>query len=165
MTRTRNFRVPRHPRHQRGVVLYVALILLILLTLLGIAGMQVSAMQERMSSGWRATNLAFQNSERTTKGREVDIATTVGIFSADDERCDPFDPGTWAEDLITLGDVDGAFVRRIDQCSPGGGIGMAQRPVSEDTNTQYQVAAYATDVTTTATDRTAEAVVDTIFIP
>ena len=165
MNRMRLRRLPRSARRQRGVVLYVALILLILLTLLGIAGMQVSAMQERMSAGWRASNIAFQNAETQAKTREIEIGANIGTFTADDERCDAFDPASWAETAIGVGTVNGSFVRRIDRCSPGGSIGMAQRPESEDTNNQFQISAYATDVLTVANDRTAEAVVDTIFVP
>ncbi len=161
----RTLRIPPRARSQRGVVLYVALILLILLTLLGIAGMQVSSMQERMSAGWRAGNIAFQNAESDTKDIEIDIAATVGLFASDDDRCSPFDAGSWAEDGVNAGDIRGSFVRRIDQCNAGGGIGMGQRPQSEDTNTQFQISAFATDSVTVADDRTAEAVVDTIFIP
>lgn len=159
-------RPPQLPRRQRGVVLYVALILLILLTLLGVAGMQVSAMQERMSSAWRASNIAFQNAESQTKIREITISTAAGVVVADDERCDPFDPATWAETQLLAGTaINGTFVRRADQCSPGGSLGMGQRPDSENTNTQFQITAFATDSVTVGADRTAEAVLDTIFIP
>ncbi|MBP6626593.1 MAG: protein PilX [Arenimonas sp.] len=162
----RTLRIPPRPRSQRGVVLYVALILLILLTLLGIAGMQVSSMQERMSAGWRAGNLAFQNAESETKDREIEIAATIGQFAADDARCSSFDAGAWAEAGVNAGvEIRDSFVRRVDQCNAGGGIGMGQRPESEDTNSQFQISAFATDSVTIADDRTAEAVVDTIFIP
>ena len=167
MNRIRFRRIPRSAQRQRGVVLYVALVLLILLTLLGIAGMQVSAMQERMSAGWRASNVAFQNGEAQVKTREIAIvAAPAGvIFPADDERCNAFDPAVWAETEIQLGEVSGNFVRRIDRCSPGGGLAIGKAPESEDTNTQFQISAYGTDVTTTADDRSAEAVIDSIFIP
>jgi len=158
-------RPPQLPRKQRGVVLYVALILLILLTLLGIAGMQVSSMQERMSSAWRASNIAFQNAESQTKLREIAISTAAGVVVADDERCDPFDPATWAENQLVGGNINGVFVRRADQCSPGGSLGMGQRPDSENTNTQFQITAFATDLVVAGDERTAEAVIDTIFIP
>lgn len=160
-------RPPQLPRKQRGVVLYVALILLILLTLLGVAGLQVSSMQERMSSAWRASNLAFQNAESRTKAREIEISNAAGVVIADDERCDPFDPATWAETQLQLATppIDGVFVRRADQCSPGGSLGMGQRPESENTNSQFQITAFATDSVTVGADRTAEAVLDTIFIP
>jgi len=157
-------RPPQLPRKQRGVVLYVALILLILLTLLGVAGMQVSAMQERMSAAWRASNVAFQNAESQTKGREIAIAAAA-VVVADDERCGPFDPATWAETQLLGGNINGVFVRRADQCSPGGSLGMGQRPDSENTNTQFQVTAFATDLVAVGDERTAEAVIDTIFIP
>ncbi len=159
-------RPPQLPRHQRGVVLYVALILLILLTLLGIAGMQVSSMQERMSSAWRASNLAFQNAESQTKTREIAIANAAGVVIADDERCDPFDPATWAETQLAVPvNINGTFVRRADQCSPGGSLGMGQRPDSENTNTQFQITAFATDLVVAGGERSSEAVIDTIFIP
>lgn len=158
-------RPPQLPRKQRGVVLYVALILLILLTLLGVAGLQVSAMQERMAGAWRASNIAFQNAESQTKIREIAISTAAGVVVADDERCAPFDPALWAENQLGGGTINGVFVRRADQCSPGGSLGMGQRPDSENTNTQFQITAFATDLDAPGPERTAEAVIDTIFIP
>ncbi|WP_251280312.1 pilus assembly PilX family protein, partial [Enterobacter hormaechei] len=58
---------------QRGAVLYVALMLLILLSLIGVVGMQVASMQERMSSNYRAANVAFQASERAVRDAERSI--------------------------------------------------------------------------------------------
>lgn len=153
-------------RAQRGAVLYVSLVLLILLALIGVAGMQVSGMQERMSSAYRATNLAFQNAEAVARKKEAEISTALGpdsasgSFVSDQELCSAgFDPAAWAEDL---GDsvTDSVRTRRIDQCSPGGSLSMGQRPLSEDTNLVYQISAYSTD-----TSASAQAVIDTVFIP
>ncbi|WP_290884995.1 PilX N-terminal domain-containing pilus assembly protein [Arenimonas sp.] len=158
-------RLSGHPRHQRGVVLYVALILLLLLTLLGVAGVQVASMQERMASAWRASNIAFQNSESANREREMAIANAPAAANPDDERCAGFDAAEWAEDELDNGEIDGTFVQRIDQCLPGGGLALGVRPESENTNLQFQVTAFATDVANVGDERTAEAVIDTIFIP
>ena len=65
------------PRAQRGVVLYVALVMLLLLALLGITAMQVTGLQERMTSNYRSTNMAFQNAEGRARGRESDLKRQV----------------------------------------------------------------------------------------
>jgi type IV pilus assembly protein PilX len=158
---------PLHAR-QDGAVLYVALILLLLLTLLGIAGVQASAMQERMSSAWRAGNVAFQASEAANRGRELQLAAQAlaGAVLVDTDRCLPFDPGGWAEGELGDGEIGGVFVQRIDQCVAGGGsLAQGVRPESEGTDDRFQITAFATDVTAVGDERTAEAVIDTIFIP
>ena len=43
----------RFPGRQRGAVLYVALIMLLLLAMIGVVGLQVTGLQERMSSNYR----------------------------------------------------------------------------------------------------------------
>lgn len=164
---------------QRGAVLYVALVLLILLALIGITGMQVSGLQERMSSAYRATNVAFQDAEGEARTEETGIVgalgpTGTGSFAADQERCDPaFDPAAWAEasgsyaNCPTPSVADGeedtlVCVRRIDQCSPGGSIAMAKRPLNEETNLTYQISAYGVDDEDAIS---AQAVIDTVYIP
>lgn len=52
---------------EKGAVLYVALIILVLLALIGIAGIQVSGMQEKMASNYRAVNRAFEEAEGTVR--------------------------------------------------------------------------------------------------
>jgi type IV pilus assembly protein PilX len=161
--------LPSRPRQQRGAVLYIALILLILLTLLGIAGVQVASMQERMSSAWRASNLAFQNAESGNRARELDIATvaaTGAVVNVDEVDCDSFDAGTWAEEKLGEGEMSGVFVQKITGCdtesSAAMGVGLS---IADDPNAKYRVAAFATDEAALSDEASSESVVDTYFIP
>lgn len=154
---------------QSGAVLYVALIMLILLALLGIVGMQVTGLQERMSSNYRASNMAFQNAETLARSTEcgvediVNRTTTAGCATVSDVNvCDaPFDAADWADGLRPSGSAQ-TNVRLIGPCISGNsGLGMGG-PVNEDANPVYQVTAYSID---SAGDNAAEAAIDTIFRP
>jgi type IV pilus assembly protein PilX len=157
-------RTNRHPvpRAQRGAVLYVALIMLILLALLGIAGMQVTGMQERMAANYLRTNQAFQNAEADARQVEKTIETTLDqgdVFVATQEVCSPtFDPLTWADGTTS---AKASFTRRIDKCFTASSFRTGRRE-NEETGNIYQVTALASD---TATNASASAVIDTVFIP
>lgn len=159
-------RTPRSTpfRRQRGAALYVALILLIVLSLLGIAGVRVASMQERMSAAWRANNVAFQNAESRNREREI-LLSTAPNSPVDDASCVPFDPGFWAEDQLGGGEMDGVRVARIEKCGGGGSEAMGARPDTENTDIQFQVSAFSTDQAAPTDTASAEAVIDTIFIP
>lgn len=155
------------PINQRGAVLYVALVFLVLLALLGVAGMQVAMMQERMSSNYRTTNIAFQNAEAEARTKELEIENAFrdqGSFVSDQERCDPaFDPGDWAQDLAVDDDSENiARSRRIDECTAGFSIGGGVRPLNEKTDQMYQVSSFAHD---DEANPNSNAAIDTIFIP
>jgi type IV pilus assembly protein PilX len=164
-------RIPSRPRQQRGAVLYIALILLILLTLLGIAGVQVASMQERMSAAWRASNLAFQNAESGNRARELDIATVAATGASvdiDEQSCESFDAGTWAEEKLGDGEMNGVYVQKIaggcDTESGSGAMGTGLT-VGDDTNAKYRIAAFSTDQAALTDEASSESVVDTYFIP
>lgn len=159
--------LPRLPARQRGAVLYVALVFLVVLSLLGITGMQVSMLQERMASNYRATNIAFQRAESEARDKEADIETVFkagGMFVSNQERCDPaFDPVGWAADQAAESDPEMiSRTRRIDRCTPGGSLGTGVRPESERTDQMFQVTAFAPDMDASASSNAA---IDTIFIP
>ncbi|MGH8081331.1 MAG: pilus assembly PilX family protein [Lysobacter sp.] len=159
------------PSAQRGAVLYVALIMLVLLALIGITAMQVTGLQERMTSSYRSTNMAFQNAEGNARGRESDLQRQVQsggteAIDLDQPLCTAgFDPSAWAEKLKYANPLPAKqnYTRRIDECVSGGtGIGMGTAPLSENTNLIFQVTAYAVD---RGTNPGSDAVIDTIFVP
>ena len=47
--------------------------MLVLLALIGIVALQVASLQERMSSNYQSTNLAFQNAEAGVRERELEL--------------------------------------------------------------------------------------------
>lgn len=158
-------------RSQRGAVLYVALMMLVLLALIGITALQVTGLQERMTSSYRSTNMAFQNAEGRARGTESDLQRQVQSAGAeaiglDDPFCVAgFDPSGWAKEMKYANPLPGKLThtRRIDQCVSGGsGIGMGTTPISENTNLIFQVTAYAVDH---GTNPGSDAVIDTIFVP
>lgn len=158
-------------RGQRGAVLYIALIMLVLLALLGIVGMQVAGLQERMSSNYRAVNLAFQETEALARSAEcaledlVNRTSTPGctaVTSDDIRSCDiGFDPGGWAQDR-QLSQTGAVNARLIGPCISGNSTLDMGGAVNEDPNPIYQVTAFRVD---DPTNPTAQAVIDTIFRP
>ncbi len=180
-TRTRRNSTPDRPqdasgvtpvRSQRGAVLFVALIMLILLALLGIAGMQVSTLQERMSSNYRASNLAFQNAEALARNVECvleDITNSVvtpgcnaiapaAVLTA----CDTgFNPNGWSGSF-TLATPQAVTARQIGQCIAGDTALDMGTALNANPNPVYQVTAYMSD---DAANPAAAASIDTIFRP
>lgn len=156
------------PATQQGAVLYIALIMLILLTMIGLVGMQVTGLQEKMSANYRNANLAFQNAEAslrlTEDNVEAQVNRTLGSNApvAISTACDDgFDAQTWVGTQV-LG-RPAVVVRSVGKCISGGGSqAMGTGPVSEDANPIFQITAYANDY---PSDATADAAVDTIFIP
>lgn len=153
-------------RAQRGAVLYVALILLILLALIGVAGMQVSSLQERMSANYYSSHLAFENAEafarKTERAMDAAVNDLDDVYPVDDASCGTFDPQEWAENDVPAGNFEFRRTRQIDRCTLGGDLTAANDPANRNTNQTFQITAYRRDRDTNAS---AEAVVDTVFIP
>ncbi|MFT3762135.1 MAG: PilX N-terminal domain-containing pilus assembly protein [Pseudoxanthomonas sp.] len=157
---------------QRGAALYVALVILILLALMGIVGMQVSVLQEKMSANYRNTNVAFQNAEASARRTECFIEAQVNreTPAADctavdiDTICtNEWDASEWAQDQALPSTPDPAVnARSIGQCISGYASLDMGKPISEDPNQVYQVTVYAVN---DEDNPTADAAVDTIFIP
>jgi len=156
---------PVGAQRQRGVALFVALIMLLLLTLLGVTGMQVATMQERMSAGYRAGNLAFQNTEQqlsiTESTLRNQVRNAVPVTATIANCAVAFEGRTWAIGALDGGGIAGASVRRIDQCFAGSSRKMPQR-TNENTNQYYQITAYSVDLPANPSSRAA---VDSVFIP
>lgn len=162
-------------RRQRGAVLYVALIMLVLISLLGIAAIQVSGLQERMAANYRNTNLAFQNAEDSVSTAECYLDSVVNRRAPG--ACTPasteieticetdFDATGWAwKRAMASAPADSVSMRSIGQCVSGqSGIGMGREAErGGDPNPIYQVTVYATDL---ANNPTADAAIDTVFMP
>lgn len=151
--------------NQQGAVLYIALIMLVLLAMIGIVGLNVTALQERMSSNYRAVNLAFQSAEDRARQVEGTIQTALvtgsGTFTANQEECSPsFDPLTWAEGL-PQSSTDNVWTKRIDKCFPASSLKMGAKK-NEETGNIYEVTALRADDNA---NKTSDAVIDTVFIP
>jgi len=152
----------RHPprRQQSGAVLYIALIMLILLSLIGVIGLQIASLQERMSSNYQSTQLAFQAAESSVRTQEqlLDADLLAGnspVTNIPSIDCTTaFNPQGWT----------GAapHVRRLDECFSLTGVDMTSIPEEERTDQIYQVTVYSRD---RAINPTAEAVINTVYIP
>jgi len=70
-------------RPQRGAVLIVALVLLLVLTVLGTAGIQDTAMEERMAGNFRDHSAAMQAAESALRAGEIELgsSTTFGSMT------------------------------------------------------------------------------------
>lgn len=153
--------IPRH-RQQSGAVLYVALIMLVLLALIGIVALQIASLQERMSSNYQSTNLAFQRAEAGVRVKELDLDSklSAGINPATNipsrDCAAAFDPQKWTN--VT------PHVRRMDECFSSGGVDMTSLPEEERTDQIYQITSYERD-RPAAENPTAEAVINTVYIP
>jgi type IV pilus assembly protein PilX len=147
-------RLGRHG--QSGAALYIALIMLILLALIGIVGMQVATMQERMSSNFLATNMAFQNAESQVRVQEA--AITSGTAFSYQDCSTAFDPTAWVNGL---GNIDsGILTTNISICTAQC---SAKAGADRELCNMYRTTAFSRDQNTYATS-TAAAAVDTIFI-
>ena len=174
MAISRTRMLPRSSRAlQGGAVLYVALIMLILLALIGIVGMQVTGLQEKMSANYRNVNSAFQSAEARVRDTECFLEAQVNrtaaggctFVGAVEQICDSgFDATNWAKDRA-MDDpaTESVVARSIGKCISGNSsLGMGIKPESENPNPVFQITAYATDF---ADNPTADAAVDTIFMP
>lgn len=156
-------------RGQRGAVLYVALIMLILLAMIGVVGMQVTGMQERMSSNYRSANLAFQNAEGDARRVECFVEATVNRTATTcptvpiDTCSGAFDASGWAQgQAFATPAADRVSLRAIGPCISGNtSLGMGSE-LDEDPNPIYQITVYATDLPVASG---ADAAIDTIFRP
>jgi type IV pilus assembly protein PilX len=64
-------------RSQQGAVLIVALVLLLVLTILGTAGIQDTAMEERMAGNFRDHSAAMQAAETALRTGELDLGSST----------------------------------------------------------------------------------------
>lgn len=157
---------------QSGAVLYVAMIILILLALLGIVGMRVTGLQERMSSNYRAANLAFQGAEQLLRTVECTAENSLNetggegcSISLSIESCDEiFDVGDWVEEIANQSQGKESFqIRSIAECIPGYTSSAQGKTVDASGDIPvYQISVYQVD---DASNPTADAAIDTIFRP
>lgn len=147
-------------RGQSGAVLYVALIMLILLALIGIVAMQVASLQERMSSNYQSGSLAFQNAEANVRMQEVALKNSVLSGIVPNTSLAPRDCTSTFDAEAYKGASPN--VRRLDLCFSWGGLDFPTDE-SEKTDQIYKVTAYGTD--RIGALKSAESVIDTVFIP
>ncbi|MEH6415412.1 pilus assembly PilX family protein [Pseudomonas sp. CGJS7] len=158
-------------RTQRGAALFVALIMLILMALIGVAALQVTALVERMSFNYSASQLAFENAEARARGREADLdrqfkSNGTELIQVDTSYCQQaFSADTWAEGKNFVSPPSeklSSYTRRIDQCISGYSSIKLGEAENKSPSPVFQITAYATDKSGTANS---DAVIDTIFIP
>lgn len=65
--------------NQQGSALIVALVMLLVISLIGVAGIQSTAMQDRMAANLLDKNLAFQAAEAAAREAEDSLADSVPI--------------------------------------------------------------------------------------
>ena len=68
---------------ENGAALFVSLVFLLILTVIGLAGMQSTALQEKMASHMRERNLAFQAAESALRAGEAYLAANVPTIVCD----------------------------------------------------------------------------------
>jgi len=129
---------------QEGWVLIIGLVLLAMLSTLGLSLMQNTRLEEKMVSASREINLSFQAAESAIREAEAYIEaqsdgtvfdkTEKGIYSADDDEEDIFDPDSWTDthsvlygtyglnsDLIGIGVQPRYMIKKMNIASEGGG--------------------------------------------
>jgi type IV pilus assembly protein PilX len=116
----------RYPiRSQRGAVLIVALVLLLVLTVLGVAGIQDTAMEERMAGNFRDHSAAMQAAETALRTGELDLgsstafsgmtftaAGTLGLYDVEPatNSVDPLTASSWITVASTVLDKTNTLV-------------------------------------------------------
>ena len=98
---------PGSVQRQEGWVLIIGLVILAMLSTLGISLMRSTQLEEKMAGASREINLSFQAAESALRDAEAFIeaqtAITVfdttgnGIYSANDDEQDVFDPASWID--------------------------------------------------------------------
>lgn len=116
------------PKSQQGAVLFIALMLLIILTLLGLSAAQVTSLQERMASVYRADSLAFQNAEN--RMATIEHETTTEAVATMCDRVGEGNPTVqqWLNSAASRGrrvDVDMPLAVRGSGGEPSLGTGSA----------------------------------------
>jgi type IV pilus assembly protein PilX len=76
----RYFRPSRLPQRQRGITLIIGMILLMMLTVVATIGFRNTTLSEKMSSGVRDRNVAFQSAESAAQ-EAVNKIVTSGVSS------------------------------------------------------------------------------------
>lgn len=137
----------------------MALIILILMTLIGVVAMQVAGLQERMSSNYEASNMAFQQAEDAARAQEKLIENAVNQGSVIATNVAPNDCNATHD--ASAWTAAQPYVRRLDLCFSWGDLTYG-KDESERTDQIFQVTAHAEDRPLLASS---EAVIDTVFIP
>ena len=136
--------------------------MLVLLALIGIVALQVASLQERMSSNYQSTNMAFQNAEAGVRERELDCSTTQ-LLGRHQLRQPTFRRAIARPPSIHRhGPARPRTYGSMDECFSSGGVDMTSLPEEERTDQIYQITSYRRD---RATNPTAEAVINTVYIP
>lgn len=111
---------------EHGSALIVSLVLLLVLSLIGVAGIQSTAMQDRMAANLLDTNLAFQAAEAAAREGEDFLADGVPINFPNSEglyRIGADNAPTWPADLTNSGSgitkYSGSFRRDENALLPG----------------------------------------------
>ena len=152
---------------QRGAVLFIALMLLIILTLLGISAAQVTALQERMASVYRADQMAFENAESLLAG--IERATTGNNNSLLNVSCEHLYDGSKQADQWRAGN-NLATATHIENLGRGSSFittmgslesGLAQE-IGDKNCLFLQISAQAYD---DPSAKTSHSIVQSIFTP
>lgn len=88
-------------KQQQGAALFVALMILILLTMLALSASQVTGLQERMASVYRADTMAFEAAESQLRGLESQIVSSNPLLC--DSLPKPRLEEDWVEGVLSAG--------------------------------------------------------------
>lgn len=165
---TRNLPMPRKsPRKEHGAVLFIALMLLIILTLLGLSAAQVTSLQERMASIYRADQMAFENAESLLAG--IERSTTESTNPILNVSCEQLYDGSKRADQWRAGNNLGTttFIENLGRgssfISKVGSLeaGLAQE-IGDKNCLFLQISAHAYD---DPSAKTSHSIIQSIFTP
>lgn len=151
------------PRRQRGAALFVALMLLIVLSLLAVSASQVTSLQERMASAYRADEIAFERGEERLRGTERDLLAEVDpcyqeIVAAPETQLRSARAPMSISENMSRGVIGRALATR-------GSIGAGEASEVGSSNCIYFRVSAADFDTTDAADSSSSAIVQSIFVP
>lgn len=111
MTHSNTSPLPAMRGRQHGVALIVAMILLVVVTLMGLAGMQNTALQERMSGNMYDRSVAMQSAEAAVRAAQAAIsANPLGWIDCVVELCDAVPANTFTSDRTDWNVVAAPFL-------------------------------------------------------
>lgn len=150
-------------RNQRGAALFVALMLLIVLSLLAVSASQVTSLQERMTSAYRADEIAFERGEDRLRLMERQLLAELDpcyreILPTPEEDLREATVPTAMSENMSRGVIGRALETR-------GSLGAGEAADVGSSNCIYFRVSAADFDTLDEDDRSASAIVQSIFVP
>lgn len=161
--------MPKHPvrnassRAQRGAALFIAMMMLIVLSLLAVSASQVTSLQERMASAYRADEIAFERGEDRLRQTERALLVAPDPCYQEIRPAPESELRAATEPMAMSENMSRGVIGRALETRGSLGAGE-QYDVGSSNCIYFRVSAADFD-SMDADDRSATAIVQSIFVP